>query len=245
MGNIMLVVAYDGTKYCGWQVQKNVITIEQKITEACQKLFSREIKLIGASRTDTGVHALGQIVVLKVETSIPINKIPYAINAYLPEDIVIRDAKWVANSFHPRYNAKNKTYEYRIYNSKFPLPQHNRYAYFYHKSLDIDKMKEAAGCFIGKHDFKSFCSTGSSVKTTVREIYRCDVSVKDEMIVISINGNGFLYNMVRIIAGTLIDVGRGKTKPDYIIDIIKSKDRNKAGATAPAKGLTLMKINYN
>ncbi|QUH28914.1 tRNA pseudouridine(38-40) synthase TruA [Vallitalea guaymasensis] len=245
MGNIMLVVAYDGTKYCGWQVQKNAITIEQKIYEACQKLFSREIKIVGASRTDTGVHALGQIVVLKVETSIPINKIPYAINAYLPEDIVIRDAKLVTSSFHPRYNAKNKTYEYKIYNSRFPLPQYNRYAHFYHKSLDIDKMKKAARYFIGEHDFKAFCSTGSSVKTTVREIYKCEVTVEDKMIVISINGNGFLYNMVRIIAGTLIDVGRGKIEPDYIIDIIDSKDRSKAGATAPAKGLTLIKINYD
>jgi tRNA pseudouridine38-40 synthase len=188
---------------------------------------------------------LGQIVVIEVETSIPINRIPYAINAYLPDDIVVRDAKSVNSSFHPRYNAKNKTYEYKIYNARFPLPQYNRYAYFYHKQLDIDKMKKAAQYFVGTHDFLGFCSTGSSVKTTIREIYSCDVNVKNEMIVISINGNGFLYNMVRIIAGTLIDVGRGRIDPDYIQDIIESRDRNKAGATAPAKGLTLMKINYN
>lgn len=245
MSNIMLVVAYDGTEYCGWQIQKNAITIEQKIIEACQKLFSREIKLVGASRTDTGVHALGQIVLLKIETSIPIHKIPYAINAYLPDDIVITEAKMVTSNFHPRYDAKNKTYEYKIYNSNFPLPQHNRFAYFYHKTLDVDKMNRAAQYFIGKHDFKAFCSTGGSAKTTVREIYRCDVDIKDKMITITINGNGFLYNMVRIITGTLIEVGRGKTSPENITSIIESLDRNEAGVTAPAKGLTLVKINYN
>ncbi|GKX28422.1 tRNA pseudouridine synthase A [Vallitalea longa] len=245
MCNIMLVVAYDGTEYCGWQIQKNATTIEQKIIEACQKLFSREIKLVGASRTDTGVHALGQIVLLKVDTTIPIHKIPYAINAYLPDDIVVRDAKIVTNNFHPRYNAKNKTYEYKIYNCNFPLPQYNRYAYFYHKTLDVDKMNEAAKGFIGKHDFKAFCSTGSSAKTTIREIYSCDVDIEDEMITIAINGNGFLYNMVRIIVGTLIEVGRGKMQPEDISDIIESLDRKRAGVTAPAKGLTLVKINYN
>lgn len=244
MSNIMLVVAYDGTKYCGWQIQKNALTIEEKIIDACRNLFSQEIKLIGASRTDTGVHALGQVVLLKVDTSIPIHRIPYAINAYLPDDIVIRNAKIVTNKFHPRYNAKNKTYEYKIYNSKFPLPQHNRYAYYYHKTLDISRMKEASKYFIGRHDFKAFCSTGSSVKTTSREIYKCDVDKKDEMITITINGDGFLYNMVRIIAGTLIEVGRGKLDPEDILMIIESLDRSKAGVTAPAKGLTLVKINY-
>ncbi|MCT4544391.1 MAG: tRNA pseudouridine(38-40) synthase TruA [Vallitalea sp.] len=241
---IMLTVAYDGTDYCGWQIQKNAITIEQKLTEACQKLFSREIKLVGASRTDTGVHALGQVVVFEVETSIPIKKIPYAINAYLPKNIVVRDAKIVTHNFHPRYNVNNKTYEYKIYNAEFPLPQFNTYSYFYHKTLDVEKMKEASNYFIGKHDFKAFCSTGSSVKTTIREIYGCSVILEDDLIIIRITGNGFLYNMVRIIVGTLIEIGIGKKKPIDIIDIINSKDRKKAGVTAPAKGLTLKEIVY-
>lgn len=241
---VKLTISYEGTNYCGWQIQKNAVTVEQKVEEACRKLFSREIKLIGASRTDTGVHALGQVVVFEVETSIPVDRIPYAINAQLPNDIVVRDAIVVEDDFHPRYNAINKTYEYRIHNADFPLPQNNRYCYFYHKKLDIIKMREAAGYFVGKHDFKAFCSAGSSVKTTVREIYMCEISFEDEVIVIRINGNGFLYNMVRIIAGTLIEIGTGKRCPDDIIDIINSKDRSKAGVTAPAKGLTLISINY-
>lgn len=244
MGKIMLTIAYDGTDYCGWQIQNNAITIEQKVAEACQKLFSREIKLVGASRTDTGVHALGQVVVLEVETTIPIDRIPYAINAHLPHDIVIRGAKWVSDDFHPRYNTNNKTYEYKIHNANFPLPQNSRYTYFYHKTLDVDKMKQAARYLVGEQDFKAFCSAGSSVKTTVREIYECDVCLEKDMITIRINGNGFLYNMVRIITGTLIEIGTGKREPDDMLDIIRSLDRNKAGVTAPAKGLTLMKINY-
>ncbi len=212
MQKIMLTVAYDGSNYCGWQIQNNAITVQQKIQEACHKLFSREIKCVGASRTDTGVHALGQVAVIEVDTTIPDDRIPYALNSYLPDDIVIVDAKGVLEDFHPRYHAKNKTYVYNIYNGSFPLPQYTRYAYFYSKNLNVGKMQEGAHYLIGRHDFKAFCSAGSSVKSTIREIYHCDVSRKDDCISVTINGNGFLYNMVRIIVGTLLDIGLGKKR---------------------------------
>lgn len=245
MQKIMLTVAYDGSNYCGWQIQNNAITVQQKIQEACHKLFSREIKCVGASRTDTGVHALGQVAVIEVDTTIPDDRIPYALNSYLPDDIVIVKAKGVPEDFHPRYQAKNKTYVYNIYNGSFPLPQYTRYAYFYSKNLNVGKMQEGAHYLIGRHDFKAFCSAGSSVKSTIREIYHCDVSRKDDCISVTINGNGFLYNMVRIIVGTLLDIGLSKKEPCDMKRIITSLDRMEAGVTAPAKGLTLMTIQYD
>ncbi len=245
MKKIMLTVAYDGSNYCGWQIQNNAMTVQQKIQEACHKLFSREIKLVGASRTDTGVHALGQVAVIEVDTTIPDDRIPYALNSHLPDDIVIVDAKVVPEDFHPRYQATHKTYEYNIYNGLFPLPQYTRYAYFYPKKLNVDKMHEGARYLIGRHDFKAFCSAGSSVRSTVRVIYHCDVSKEGDCINVKINGNGFLYNMVRIIVGTLLDIGLGKKEPREMKRIIASLDREKAGVTAPAKGLTLMTIQYN
>lgn len=244
MKRVKLTIAYDGTNYCGWQIQNNAVTIQEEIEKACQNLFSREISLIGASRTDTGVHAKGQVAILDIDTTIPTDRIAYALNSKLPSDIVILDSVEVSSDFHPRYNAVNKTYEYKIFNSKFLLPQLRLYSHFYYKKLDINKMKEAANNFVGEYDFKAFCSTGSSVKTTVREVYFCKVECHEEMINIQINGNGFLYNMVRIIVGTLIEVGTGKIKPKDIIEIIESGERDKAGPTVPAKGLTLVEINY-
>ncbi|QUI21511.1 tRNA pseudouridine(38-40) synthase TruA [Vallitalea pronyensis] len=244
MKKIKLTMAYDGSNYCGWQIQNNAVTVQQKIQEACHKLFSREIKCVGASRTDTGVHALGQVAVIEVDTTIPDDRIPYALNAYLPNDIVITHAQEVPEDFHPRYQAIDKTYVYKIYNGPFPVPQYTRYAYFYPKSLHVDKMQTGAQYLIGRHDFKAFCSAGSSVKSTVREIYQCDVATYNGCIHITIKGNGFLYNMVRIIVGTLLDIGLGKREPDSMQSIIASLNREQAGVTAPAKGLTLAAIQY-
>ncbi len=242
---LKLTISYDGTHYAGWQIQKNAVTIQQIIEEACQKLFSQEIKVTGASRTDAGVHALGQIATIDVDTSIKAEQLPYALNAHLPNDIVIRSTRVMPANFHPRYQAVSKTYNYRIFNDCFPDPLTKHFMYFYHKKLDVEAMKKAASCFVGEYDFKAFCSTGSSVNSTVREVYHCQVDQDNKTITLRINGNGFLYNMVRIIAGTLIDVGLGKINPNSIASIIRSKDRNQAGPTAPALGLCLEAIQYS
>ncbi|TCK93447.1 tRNA pseudouridine38-40 synthase [Natranaerovirga hydrolytica] len=244
MKRIKLTIAYDGQKYSGWQIQNNANTIQAEIEKACQNLFSQEIKVIGASRTDTGVHALGQVATFDIDTSIPDKKIAYALNARLPEDIVVQESKEVHNSFQPRYHAIKKTYHYHIINNEFILPQYRAYNHFVSRKLDINKMQEATKLFIGEKDFKSFCSANSSVKTTIRTIYALEVEQKAPFLTIKVTGNGFLYNMVRIIAGTLIDVGLNRLSIQEVDEIIKSKNRAKASPTAPAKGLTLVKIYY-
>ncbi|MFP4697091.1 MAG: tRNA pseudouridine(38-40) synthase TruA [Eubacteriales bacterium] len=245
MKRVKLVIAYDGTNYNGWQIQKNAVTIQQVLEDACQKLFSQEIKLIGASRTDTGVHALGQVAVFDVDTTIPSNRIAYALNTYLPEDIIIQDSQKVRDEFHPRYEAKRKTYEYVIVNQNFMIPQYRHYSYFIPKKLDTKKINQASKYLIGEHDFKAFCSAHSSVKNTIRTI--CDIKIKEKspFIRINITGDGFLYNMVRIIVGTLVDIGLSRKLPEEMITIIKDKDRKLAGATAPAKALCLKSIIYD
>lgn len=242
--NILLTIAYDGTNYNGWQRQHNGIGIQEKIEEACYKIFRQNLKVIGASRTDTGVHALGQRGLIHVDTNIPVDRIPYALNSVLPEDIVIRDAKEVPEDFHPRYSAIKKTYHYRILNEKFQIPQYRNISAFISSDLDIHAMNEAAQHFVGTHDFAAFCSAGSSVKTTIRTIYEASVQKQSPFITFKVAGNGFLYNMVRIMAGTLIEIGIGKKEPSDIKDIILSKNRNLAGKTAPPQGLTLIEINY-
>jgi tRNA pseudouridine38-40 synthase len=241
---VKIIIAYDGENYSGWQIQNNARTVQEEIIKACKKIFREDTNVIGASRTDAGVHAFGQVAVLEIKSNIDTIRIPYALNAHLPKDIVVQKAEEVNEDFHPRYNAKQKTYKYNIYNAEFPLPQQDKYAYYYYKSLDVDKMKKAAIEFIGEHDFKGFCSSGSSVSTTVRTIYDCKVKLDGKLISVEVTGNGFLYNMVRIIAGTLIDVGNGKINYKDISQIIKSRDRTKAGKTAPAKGLSLVSIEY-
>lgn len=240
MKRIKMTVAYDGTNYCGWQVQPNGITIEQVLNEKLSRLFGEEIVVSGASRTDSGVHSLGNICVFDTNTRMPGDKICYAINQSLPDDIVVVDSVEVADDWHPRYVNSTKTYEYRILNRKFPDPTRRLDTYFFHYNLDVYKMQKAADILVGEHDFKSFCSAGSQVKTTVRTIYSCDVNKKDDVITIRIKGNGFLYNMVRIIAGTLIKVGDGTISVDNMRSILEACDRNAAGPTAPAHGLTMI-----
>lgn len=242
--HILLTIAYDGTNYNGWQRQPNGMGIQEKIEEACYKIFRQNLKVIGASRTDTGVHALGQRALIHVDTNIPEDRIPYALNSVLPEDIVIRDAKEVCEDFHPRYSAINKTYYYQILNGRFPIPQYRKISAFISSHLDIDAMHEAAQYFVGTHDFAAFCSTGGSAKTTVRTIYRASVQKEGPFVTFKVTGNGFLYNMVRIMTGTLIEIGLGNKEPSDIKQIILSKDRNLAGKTAPPQGLTLVEIQY-
>ncbi|WP_058485934.1 tRNA pseudouridine(38-40) synthase TruA [Defluviitalea phaphyphila] len=244
MKNILLTISYDGTNYNGWQRQPNGIGIQQKIEEACKKIFKQDITVIGASRTDRGVHALGQRALIKVDTTIPLDRIPYALNSALPEDIIINNAEEVEENFHPRYSVKQKIYQYKILNKKFKIPQYRNISVHIPKKLDLNLMNKGAKYFIGTHDFISFCSTGSSVKTTIRTIYDAKVLKKDSFIIFEVKGNGFLYNMVRIMAGTLIEIGMGKKEPSDIEKIILSKDRNLAGKTAPPQGLTLVEILY-
>ena len=241
---VKMVVAYDGTNYSGWQLQKNAVTIEQKLNEALSDLLGEDIVVTGASRTDAGVHSLGNVCVFDTETRIPAEKICYALNSRLPEDIVVQESCEVAADFHPRVGKSSKTYEYRVLNRIMPDPTRRRDTYFYHYDLDVEAMARAASYLEGEHDFKSFCSVHAQVETTVRTIYSCRVIKDEDVIRIRVTGNGFLYNMVRIIAGTLIEVGAGKRCPEDIVKMLEATDRCSAGPTAPAHGLTMLGINY-
>lgn len=244
MKRVMLTVAYDGTNYHGWQLQPNVTTIESVLNGALSALLKEETKVIGASRTDTGVHALGNIAVFDTQARMPAEKFAYALNQRLPEDIRIHDAREVPPDFHPRRQESRKTYEYKILNSAFPMPVYRLYAHFTYVPLDVSSMQRAAAYLVGTHDFKSFCSVNTTAETTVRTVYEITVDRCGDMITIRVTGSGFLYNMVRIIAGTLIEVGRGNWQPERMQDILRACDRAHAGPTAPACGLTLVKYEF-
>ena len=245
MKRIKLTIAYDGTNYCGWQVQPNGITIEEVINMALSKLTGENILVIGASRTDSGVHAMGNVAVFDTETTIPPEKIAVALNQRLPEDIVVTKSEEVPLDFHPRYCDCSKTYEYHIINTRIPVPTKRLTNYFVSYVLDIDKMRQAASYLVGEHDFVSFCNVRTDVENTVRTITALDIITNGNEITVRITGNGFLYNMVRIIVGTLIRVGRGFYEPEKVKEILEAKDRKAAGVTAPPHGLMLMEINYN
>ena len=244
MKRIKLTIAYDGTNYCGWQVQPNGNTIEEVINKALSKLTGEEILVIGASRTDSGVHAMGNVAVFDTETTIPPEKIGIALNQRLPDDIVITKSEEVPLDFHPRYCDCSKTYEYHIVNTRIPVPTKRLTNWFVSYELDIDKMRQAASYLVGEHDFVSFCNVRTDVENTVRTITALDILTNGNEITIRITGNGFLYNMVRIIVGTLIRVGRGFYEPEKVKEILETKDRKAAGVTAPAQGLMLMEIEY-
>lgn len=263
MRRIFLKIAYDGTNYCGFQIQDNEITVEQVINEKLSVLLKEEVKVIGASRTDSGVHALGNVVVFDTETRMDAGKISTALNTHLPQDIRAMYSKEVDIDFHPRHCDTVKTYEYKIYNAKVNNPLLSRYSQFEYLPLNVDKMREAAAYIPGEHDFKAFCSSKTSAHSTVRNVYSVDVIVdkkesgvwngtvsdKEEfasqVITIRVKGNGFLYNMVRIIAGTLIAVGKGRLEPGCVKKALDSLNREDIGPTAPAKGLTLVGIEYD
>lgn len=244
MKRVMLVVAYDGTNYCGWQIQANGITVQEELNRCLSKLLKEPIQTVGASRTDAGVHALGNVAVFDTAARMPAEKISYALNTYLPEDIRIQYSAEVAADFHPRYCESEKTYEYRILNRRFPLPTQRLYTYFYHYNLDVEKMREGASFLVGRHDFASFCGANAQVKSTVREVTGIDIEKKDDVITIQVRGRGFLYNMVRIIAGTLIEIGNEQYPPEKMGEILRACDRQQAGPTAPACGLTLKEIKF-
>ena len=239
MKRIRLTVAYDGTDYCGWQVQKNGITVEEVLNRALSRLTGEDITVIGASRTDAGVHARGNVAVFDTDTRIPAERIACALNTLLPEDVVAVKSEEVPAGWHPRRCVSVKTYEYRILD-----PIRRRDTYFVSFPLDIERMREAAEYLKGEHDFKSFCSAHTAVKDTVRTIYDLEIEKEEDLITIRVRGNGFLYNMVRIIAGTLAGVGRGYFEPGEVKKMLDDKDRTKAGVTAPPQGLTLVGIAY-
>ena len=247
MKRILLTIAYDGTNYSGWQKQKDeaVITVEGELTKALRLLFRNPaLECIGASRTDAGVHALGQRAVIDVETSIPAEKIPLAIRSFLPADIVVTKAEEVAETFHPRFDCVKKTYEYRFWNAPAKNPKERLYSAYVQKPLDVERMNEGAKAFLGTHDFAAFCAAGAQVSTTVRTIFDCHVEKQGESVRILVTGDGFLYNMVRIIAGTLLEVGMGRRSRETVQRALATGERTLAGPTAPAKGLMLVGIAY-
>lgn len=244
MKRILLTVAYDGTYYHGWQAQNNAKTIEGELNKALSRLLQKPVEVIGASRTDAGVHAMCNAAVFDSEMEIPPEKYAYALNQMLPMEIRIRRSQEVPADFHPRKMDTVKTYEYRIDCEEFADPLKVRHAYFTYTALDEKKMQEAAGYLVGTHDFKSFCSVNTTASTTVRTIYDVQVLRQGVDITIRITGNGFLYNMVRIIAGTLMDVGKGKYPPQMVERILEKKDRCAAGPTAPANGLLLKELHF-
>lgn len=244
MRRIKLTVAYDGTNYCGWQVQPNGITIEEMLNRALYALTGEKIAVIGASRTDAGVHAMGNVAVFDTESPIPPERFSYALNQKLPDDIVVVSSEDVPLDWHPRYRTVIKTYEYRILNARVPDPTRRLTRYFVSYYLNLQLMQKAAEYLVGEHDFVSFCNVRTNVEDTVRTIYSLDVLKNEDEIIIRIRGNGFLYNMVRIIVGTLIRVGRGFYTPEQIKEILDARNRKSAGVTAPPQGLMLMKIEY-
>lgn len=241
---VKLIVAYDGTNYCGWQIQDNGITIEEVLNRELSSLLKEDIHVIGASRTDSGVHALGNVAVFDTETRIPAEKISFALNQRLPEDIRIQESCQVADDFHPRFCDTIKTYEYKIWNNRFPNPIVRLYSKFVYYNIDIEKMESAAKYLVGEHDFKSFCSTRTQVENTVREVTDINFRTEGNMIIMQIKGYGFLYNMVRIIMGTLLKVGMGMYPPEHVKEILDACDRSTAGPKAEACGLTLVGIEY-
>ena len=245
MRNIKLTIEYDGKNFPGWQSQPGKVSIQTEIENAIKSITGEDVQIIASGRTDAGVHALGQVANFHTETNIPIKQIPYAINSKLTKSIVVKSAEEVDDRFHSRYNCKQKTYRYIINNSEFPSAL-NRYREFHMPyELNIEDMKKTIKHFEGEHDFAGFKSSGGSEKkTTVRNLTKCELIEYGNRIIIELTGNGFLYNMVRIISGTIVDIGLGKINGDEIDEIIASKDRTKAGKTLPPHGLYLVKVEY-
>ena len=245
MKRIKLTVAYDGTAYRGWQLQPNGITIEEVLNKALSDLLKEPISVIGASRTDSGVHGLGNVAVFDTESRMPGDKVCFAVNQRLPEDVRVVHSEEVLPDWHPRKQNCTKTYEYKILNCRIEVPTRRLYAHFCHYPLDVEKMRQAAAYLIGEHDFASFCASNHQAEETVRTLYHVTVDRDaDDIVTIRLSGNGFLYNMVRIIAGTLIKVGSGMYPPEHMKEILEARNRAAAGDTAPAKGLTLVGIDY-
>lgn len=244
MRNIKLIIEYDGKKFGGWQKQPNKLNIQGEIEKAIGEITGEEIELNASGRTDAGVHSLGQTANFKTNSTIDIAKIPVAINSKLKQSIRIISAEEVDERFHSRYSCIGKKYRYVINNSKYGSAIYRDLEYHMPVKLNVEDMKKAIKYFEGEHDFKGFKASGTSSKSSVRTIYKANVKEEGKRIIIELEGNGFLYNMVRIISGTIVDVGLGKIKPEDIPEIIKSQDRTRAGKTLPPQGLYLVEVYY-
>ena len=244
MKRIRLTIAYDGTNYAGWQLQPNALTVQEVLDRCLSGIVKHPVRTIGASRTDAGVHALGNVAVFDTEARMPAEKYAFALNSRLPEDIRIQRSEEVPPTFHPRFTTTVKTYEYRILNRTFSDPTCRLNSVHIYGDLDLAAMERAASYLVGGHDFKSFATENPKVTDTCRTIYSAGFLREGDMIRFRITGNGFLYNMVRIIVGTLLEVGKGKLAPEDIPEILEARDRSAAGPTARARGLTLVKICY-
>lgn len=245
MRNIKLEIEYDGKDYQGWQKQPNKLNIQGEIERAIQNITGEEVDLIGSGRTDAGVHAFGQVANFKINSEFPIEKMAVAINSQLKQSIRIKKAEEVSEDFHSRYHCHQKTYSYIIDNSEQGTAIYRGLTYHVAQPLDIDAMQKAANYLVGEHDFSSFKSSGTSSKSSVRTIYKAQILKEQDRVVIMLTGSGFLYNMVRIISGTLVEIGLGNMKPEEMLTILEAKDRQKAGKTLPAHGLFLMSVDYD
>lgn len=248
MKNIAVKIMYDGAKYHGWQFQKNGITVQERIETVLSKLTNEKVSICGCSRTDAGVHALEYVFNFKSDTRIPVERLPYAINNNMPEDSIAAVDAWYADDeFNSRFSSTGKRYVYKIWNSNIENPFTSKYSWFVPYKLDIERMKKAACEFCGTYDFSAFMAAGGSQKTTVRTIHDCVVKESaewEQQIEIEVEADAFLYNMVRIITGTLVEVGVGRIDTEQIKSIIKSCDRRQAGMTAPPEGLFLKRVFY-
>lgn len=245
MRNIKLTIEYDGKGFNGWQKQPNKLNIQGEIEKAIQNITGKQINLIGSGRTDAGVNAYGQVANFKIDSNFPIEKMATAINSQLKKSICIKKAEEVPEEFHSRYNCHSKTYNYVIDNSEQGTAIYRNLSYHISKKLNVEKMRKAILYLIGEHDFSSFKSSGTSSKSSVRTIYDAKVEKDGEKIIISLTGNGFLYNMVRIISGTLVEVGLESIEPEDVYKILNAKNRQMAGKTLPPQGLFLVKVEYN
>lgn len=245
MRNIKLTIEYDGKEFHGWQKQPNKLNIQGTIEQAINQITGEEVELTASGRTDAGVHALGQVANFKTNSSVPIDKWCIALNSILKKSIRIKQAEEVEERFHSRLSCKRKTYRYVIRHTEFGSAIYRHLETHIPYPLNIENMQKAVSYLVGEHDFKSFKASGTSSKSSIRTIYQAEVIPKDEEhICIELTGNGFLYNMVRIIAGTLVEVGMGKIEPSAVKNILEAKDRSLAGKTLPPEGLYLVKVEY-
>ena len=244
--NYKLIIAYDGTRYFGWEHQPDRETIQGKIEAVLSRMCGTEtVDVIGAGRTDAGVHARAMVAHVRLDTAMTTEGIREYLNRYLPDDIAVREVRVAGDRFHARYNATGKTYRYTVYVGDSKPVFDRKYMTVLDFSPDVDAMQRAAAFLTGKHDFKSFCGNGRMKKPTVRIVDQIEIRTHKDTVTFTVHGNGFLQNMVRILVGTLLEVGRGAYPPEHVLEILEAKDRRLAGPTAPAAGLCLMKVDYD
>lgn len=244
MRKLVITIQYDGSRYHGWQVQSNALTVQEVFQNAVERVFGERLDVKGCSRTDAGVHANMYVLSIDTDMNISNDGVVFALNSHLPKDIAVMECKEGSDDFHPRYSCKSKEYEYRLYNGKIRNPFLADYAFCYRYPIDVDYLNEQAQAFVGTYDYSGFCSAKSDVEDTVRTVKSFSVTRQGDTVLFRVEADGFLYNMVRIMVGTLLFVAEGKIKKDELMDVILSKDRKRAGKTAPPQGLYLNKVNY-